>query len=516
MQRYDFYFGQKVRHTELDDAFDAVETAIGTFLQGFGYSGIITGADVAENNPTPNFTVDVSGPALVYDQLSQKIAWSATQDVDCTIDENGAATAVVSSGNEKYLSIFAEFERLASDPRTDRNGATVFYDQAESFSINVVQGVEAPTGTAVKPSLRADQVLLGDVLITYAMTQIQNSDIDLDRAQYPFDLTGSPTAIKEKSFLDVLQAMLDVLNAFDASTISCAAGSAWHDGTTNPTDDIEARINKIITDLIATAGSDRIGSVAISGSPSSFAAGSIKDQLVEALGFINSRASLSVANTWSARQTLSGNPVPIRLYPRSSPTLTDNGDISYDSIGSGRLIVRIGGSDREIAQGEQSRNLYLPLNAGVPSWDGSADWWVWNNGSGDSGEGVNYWESKDPDGNSYFITFGLNGFIPQNSTLTQISVYVYPQGSTSGTDRLRVRLIKKGAGNSANSQLGEVYHSGGTTPETLYISSLTEVLDTANYYYFIVVRTQLTAYAAGNRAYPPRVTFTDGAFARMP
>ena len=435
--------------------------------------------------------------------------------MDCTLDENGAATAVTTSGNEKYLTIFAEFERSLSDPRTDRNGATVFFDRAESYQINVVQGVEAPTGTAVKPAVRSDQVLLADVLITYGMSQIQNSDIDLDRAEYPYDLTGSPTAIKEKGLQDVLQTMLDVLNAFDASTLSCAAGSAWHDGTTNPTDDVEARVNKIITDLIANAGSDRIGAAAISDSPDSLSVGSIKDQLVELLGHVNDRADVSVANSWSERQSFNGNPVAIRLYPRSSPTLTDNGDMTYDSAGTPAIKARINGYSVVLGTAPQSRTLYLPLNTGAPSRDGTADWWVYGNGSG-STEGYNYWESKDPDGSSYFLYFGLNGLIPQNSTLTEIAIYVYPQGTTTGTDRLRVRLIKKGWGNVSNTQLGEVYHSGGTTPETLYISSLSEVLDTNSYYYFISVRTQLTVAGSGNRAYPPRATFTDGTLQRVP
>ena len=227
MLRYDFYYGQKVRESELDDAFDAVEDALAVFLQGFGLSGILNGADVTEHNPTPNFTVDVSGPALVYDQLAQKIAWATTENVDCTVDENGTATAVSTSGNEKYLSIFAEFVRDASDPRTDRNGATVFFVNAESYAINVVQGVEAPTGTAVKPSLRSDQVLLGDVLITYGMTQIQNSDIDLDRAEYPYDITGSPFSVKEKNLVDVLQAMVDQLNTYSTGNATLAGTNTF-------------------------------------------------------------------------------------------------------------------------------------------------------------------------------------------------------------------------------------------------------------------------------------------------
>jgi len=227
MDRYNFYYLQKVKESELDAAFDAVENAIAAFLEGFQYIGIVYGAAVTEHSPTPNLTVDVEGPALVYDQSAQRIAWNTTQVIDITIDENGSATAVGTSGNEKYLSIFAEFDRNLSDPRTDGFGATVFFDNAESYKINVVQGTEAPTGTATKPALRGDQILLADVLITYSMTQVQNSDIDDSRSQVPFDLTGSPLSIKEKSMQDALQAMLDQLNTYATGNATLAGNNVF-------------------------------------------------------------------------------------------------------------------------------------------------------------------------------------------------------------------------------------------------------------------------------------------------
>lgn len=221
MDRYNFYFRQKLNKTELNDAFDAVEAAINALIETNGYAGgVVDGADTSEHSPTPDLTVDVA-PGIIYDQFAQRIAWSVLQVVDMSLDENGASTAVVSSGNEKWLSLFAEFERNATDPRTDGNGDTVFYDNAESFNLNVVQGTEAATGTATKPSLRSDQVLIADVLITYSMTQIQDSDIDLDRMEVPFDLSGSPNSIKAKGIYELAEELLALVNSvFTSGTFS--------------------------------------------------------------------------------------------------------------------------------------------------------------------------------------------------------------------------------------------------------------------------------------------------------
>lgn len=435
-------------------------------------SGIINGADITEHNPTPNFTVDVSGPALVYDQLSQKIAWATTQNIDCTIDENGSATAVTTSGNEKYLSIFAEYERSLSDPRTDRNGATVFFVRAESYKINVVQGVEAPTGTAVKPALRADQVLLGDVLITYGMTQIQTSDIDLDRAEYPYDITGSPLAIKEKGLQDVLQAMVDAINAFDSADITSSA---------------------------------------ISDSPSSLSSGTIFSQLTQLLAHVNDRGRLASAESWSAKQTFSANPA-IRLFP-GPLTLANEGDMGITVSGDDRLLVRIGSSDRIIAQMPISRTITLPSSAGHPDWSTSLSQHDWYEVSGDTNSS---WQSQVLDGSSFYLKFCLNGFVPQGAQLTGVAIRVYPRGVTSGTNGVRISVIKiPNAGGS--SQLGSyVYDDGSDSVQTISLTGLTETFDSESSMYILVVRSQTLVSALTNWVLWAQATFTDGNYARVP
>ena len=211
MKRRNFYYRQKVTESELDSAFNDVEEALKKFVQGFQYVGIALGA-VPTEATIPNLTIDLSGPAVIYDQTQDPILWSATQNLDLSIDENGSGTAVTpASGNEKWLSVFAEFERSESDPRIDGLGNTVYFFQDEGFSLNVVQGAES-AAPATRPGLRGDQILLCDVLIQDGTTAIINSMIDTTRSQVVYDLTGSPLAVRERNLQDVLQAMVDQIN----------------------------------------------------------------------------------------------------------------------------------------------------------------------------------------------------------------------------------------------------------------------------------------------------------------
>lgn len=219
MDRFNFFFRQKVAEAELDAAFDAAEVGLSNFVEAFNYIGIGDGAVASEHSPN-NLTIDLSGPAKIYDQSAQLIKWSATQNLDVSLDENGASTAVVSSGNERYVSVFAEFTRALSDSRTDGDGNQVFFSSAESFNLNVVAGNEVVAASATPPALRADQILLCDILLAHNQTAITDSDIDVSRAQVVFDLTGSPTSIRQRNLQSVLQDMLDDINGFVTTTLT--------------------------------------------------------------------------------------------------------------------------------------------------------------------------------------------------------------------------------------------------------------------------------------------------------
>jgi hypothetical protein len=85
--------------------------------------------------------------------------------------------------------------------------------------------------------------------------------------------------------------------AHAASAVSYAGGGNWADGTTNPATTVEAQLDKIISDLVATAGAARVGAAAAGNLP----AGTVRSQL-DALDATSVRTN--VANTFTALQTL--------------------------------------------------------------------------------------------------------------------------------------------------------------------------------------------------------------------
>jgi len=303
MDRFNFFFRQKVTEGELDSAFDAIEDALFNWALDNGVVGVTTGGVVTENAGTPNMTVDVSGPATIYDQTGQRISWSPTQDVDCTVDENSNSTAVTTPGNSKWITIFAQFKRVLSDPRLDGTGASVYFSRAEGFELHVAQGAEAVTPT--RPAARADEILLADVLLTFGMTQIFNADIDDSRREWAIRTSGATNAVAVGTVEEAVQSLADHLDAGDtdladhiaaaasqhlASAVDYAGGGAWHDGTTNPAATVEAQLDKLVSDLVAAAGSDRVGSAAATSGATSIGAGSVYDQIVELLGEIEAGA----------------------------------------------------------------------------------------------------------------------------------------------------------------------------------------------------------------------------------
>jgi len=170
MDRTDFYYRQRVTEAELDETLDKAELADWAIVSDILGHGIF-GTPVVLPAAIPDLTVDV--PALIgYDQSGRRLKISSITNVNCAVDEVAASTAVVTPGNEKWLTLFIEFDRNLLDPRTDGNGTPVYWEHDEFFKINVVQGAEAGSGLAIKPVARADQLILCDTMLIYGQTQI--------------------------------------------------------------------------------------------------------------------------------------------------------------------------------------------------------------------------------------------------------------------------------------------------------------------------------------------------------
>ena len=217
---YDWWFRQSVTEENMNDAFGAVQSSMFNLMTDQQLVGVAFGGTVAQTAPTANLSVAVA-ETYAYDQLGQRI-FTAGDSVDCSQDYNHVSTAVAGAGNEKWLSLFILFERNLSDPVIDGNGFTVYYVQAESYEYQVVQGAEAPAGTATRPALINPGLLLADVLLVFGQTQIFNADIlqapttTLDgktgRMANTFSIVQSPFSVVAGNVPDAIAAMLTDLN----------------------------------------------------------------------------------------------------------------------------------------------------------------------------------------------------------------------------------------------------------------------------------------------------------------
>lgn len=261
MDRRDFYFRQKVTEAELDGAFDAVEAADWALAIDHGFTGITLDMDAAQNG-VPNLTINVSGPGVAYDSLGRRIAIPSTQNVNVGVDENAVSTAVAGGANEKWVSVFIEFDRDLSDPRIDGNSLGLFFVQEEAFRFVVRQGAEALVGLATRPPLDPNMVLVCDILRTFGVGTILNGAIDLDRRQDAFRLEAGTLDVIAGTPKEAIGLLLDHLNnhvdgvasRHPASAIDYAGGVAWADGTTNPATTVELQLDKIVSELATIAG----------------------------------------------------------------------------------------------------------------------------------------------------------------------------------------------------------------------------------------------------------------------
>jgi len=203
MDRLDWYFRQLVTEGNLDAAFDNAETADKRIVSELALDGVVTGLVVSQHAPVPDFTVDVT-PGTTYDPEGRRVRVPTTQNPDCVEDEAGVPTAVQNPGNEKWVSVFAEFDRALSDPRTDGNGQTVYFARAESFRLNVTQGAEAAIGNAVRPQLRDDQTLLCDVRLEFGDASIVDARIDTTRRQDAVVVDGTPNSVRAGSLREAV------------------------------------------------------------------------------------------------------------------------------------------------------------------------------------------------------------------------------------------------------------------------------------------------------------------------
>lgn len=345
MQRYNFYYRQKVLEDELDNAFNACEVAdraLSTDLdlvartppdEKSKYGGVMWG--FGATNPS---SLDISiASGVAYDELGQRIYTSQPYTVTVTnegdvesagetVIGNGGTPAGASTdpgnGNSVWVSVYVAFARLNSQERFDGYNASVWFDNAESFYFHVVKGTVKATGSLLetdKPARLSNKVLITDIKLTNAGSVAVDGSPDVTRTEWYLNIattTGLQTSITQKGNpRDAIMAMLSLYNdhasgladkhkaaqiIFDTGSL----GTTWADtnaGTYGGSTTVLAALTNLVTDLKATAtansGAIRLGAKAQSGSagtiaytsPANLAAGTLEAQLTELLTAVNGR-----------------------------------------------------------------------------------------------------------------------------------------------------------------------------------------------------------------------------------
>lgn len=180
MDRRDYYYKQLVMDTELDAGFDGAERADRAMMADMGMAGITTGGSVVQSSPA-SMSVTLGGPTVAYDSAGRRVATATNITFSLATSLTGISTAASTSGKERWVSAFLRFTRAQSDPRSDGNNSPVNFIQAEACEVVVRMGVEANTGTSVKPTLVEGEILICDVLLTYGKSSVVNADINTSR-----------------------------------------------------------------------------------------------------------------------------------------------------------------------------------------------------------------------------------------------------------------------------------------------------------------------------------------------
>ena len=131
-------------------------------------------------------------------------------------------------------------------------------------------------------------------------------------------VTGAPHALGAGSVGGHITALLGYLDdhesaasdAHPAAAIAYADGPAWLGGRANPATMVQGQIDKLVGHLGDQTDNDdgarRIGAQAVTGSPTSLPAGSVRSHIDALLALANRAGLIDQANTWAAPQAFQG------------------------------------------------------------------------------------------------------------------------------------------------------------------------------------------------------------------
>lgn len=140
-------------------------------------------------------------------------------------DDNNLSVKPINPGNERWVSLYAKFDRFAFDQRLDGNAAVVQYQQVEYYDFSIeASEPEALIGTAVKPALRTNgDILIADIRLENS-ANIQAADILIDRQVYMFTLSGTANQVFKYANIQTAGGKV----AWDGSDLSTNANTDFY------------------------------------------------------------------------------------------------------------------------------------------------------------------------------------------------------------------------------------------------------------------------------------------------
>ncbi len=473
MQRYDHYLKQKLTEGELDADFDAVESALAYAASAAGVYGLCNNGAVTQKSGTPNISVDVTGPLVAYDEDGQRIAVGSLTNVPVSTDESSVSTTVTVPGDERYLSLFVKYQRALSDPRLDGAGDTVFYNRAESFSFVVVQGAQAPAGTAAKPALRASHILLADIKLIFGQTSVLNADITTTRTQLMVTLTGTPKSVQARNYLTTLQDLEDQINDIINGVVTIAASSVtygtsgfWADGSSKlSSTNVEAALDEVVSDLAAAAGASRIGfnpTGTIAATSVQAAIAELDSELTDAVG-IGACGATKVG--FAPQGTIAASTVEGALAELSSEKAQLNGTVNFGAVTTTSV----------------SDFRHFSALAGVPNWDAGLGDYAWRMEAS-----LVYTTAKVGRG---VINFSIDECLNHGDVLTTVEMYVTTISNPGAGNRMRFQIWKTDNNTRTATALdgGATYEASATVgDQTIHaVMGISETINKQTYTYAV-------------------------------
>lgn len=179
MDKHNWYYRFLADTDWLNDHHQDIERSIWSLLLELTESsGVVYGFDVSQRGLGPNFSIDISS-GVAYDSYGRRIINNSTVNLEFGVDEEENPIEVVSSGNERIVSVYAYYNTTDSSPAIDGFGDTVYQLTTEDKKFKLYLGEEAFIGSATPAPHPSDGgILLAHIKLYFDDLEINNSQIN--------------------------------------------------------------------------------------------------------------------------------------------------------------------------------------------------------------------------------------------------------------------------------------------------------------------------------------------------